>query len=162
MVRVYRLAYQRAMDRAQMAERRQDCAGGPRTSHKMANSALKSFRYMMTLDDADATSGHGALYIDLTEVDAVPILPWEYSEGKGPAGSWSGETVDWSWRDYISKLDSALAESILGDNDLRVFAARACPFPSPYPGTAGLPHWEFSIVRSDDVFVGLHPPGRQG
>ena len=42
------------------------------------------------------------------------------------------------------------------------FVCRACPFPSPYPGTSGGPHWEFTATTTNGQQVGLQPPGRKG
>ena len=73
------------------------------TSHKMANSALKTMRFMST--DATVNGQCEGKLIDLSALAEVPILPWQYVDDKGPAGEWGGEVFLWSWREYLARLD---------------------------------------------------------
>ena len=149
------------MDYESMLARRQACAGGPPTSHRMANCALKGLRFIGTRENDDDCSESG-LFVNLTDQDMVQVVPWAYTTDKGPSGQWEGQTVDWSWKDYIACIDPDTYRTLFGENGITSFICRACPFPSPYPPTAGTPHWEFTATRSDEVQVGLHPPGRGG
>ena len=73
------------------------------TSHNMANSALKTMRFMST--DATVNGQCVGELIDLSALAEVPILPWQYVDDKGPAGEWGGEVFLWSWREYLARLD---------------------------------------------------------
>ena len=59
-------------------------------------------------------------------------------------------------------LDRRTYETLFGSEGIELFVCRACPFPSPYPGTSGGPHWEFTATTTNGQQVGLHPPGRKG
>ena len=99
-----------AMTHAQMLALRQclsqSCAGGTdsETSHRMANAALKSLRHVSTRGDG----ADWAVYIDLSEQDDLPIIPWEYVDEKGPKGCWGGKVFSWSWRRYLARMDRGL------------------------------------------------------
>ena len=62
--------------------------------------------------------------IDLTEAETCPIVPWEYVEEKGPAGTWSGQTIQWSWRDYLAHLPEEFYHKLFGDRGIRRFRVR--------------------------------------
>ena len=100
--------------------------------------------------------------IDLTSFDAIPVIPWEYLDDKGPCGQWKGETFDWSWKDYLTTLDRRQSEQMFHNEGIARFVCRACPFASPYPATSAGPHWEFTVTLTDGSQIGLHPPGRKG
>ena len=57
---------------------------GPATSHRMANSALKTMRFMST--DATVHGQCEGKMINLSALAEVPILPWQYVDDKGPNG----------------------------------------------------------------------------
>ena len=139
---------------------RASCAGGSDASHRIANSALKSIRFMSTKDEPDG--GCEGSSVDITEMAGQPILPWQYTDDKGPTGQWAGQAVFWSWREYLANLDPANYELMFDKEDITSFVCRACPFPSPYPATSNMPHWEFTATRADGIKVGIHPPGRGG
>ena len=52
----------------------------------MANAALKSLRHMETKGNDD----DWRISVDLTAVDSIPIMPWQYATEKGPNGQWGG------------------------------------------------------------------------
>ena len=153
------------------------CAGGVRTGHQAANAALKTLRYLAEAQwtaDHDDSQGRGihasirdelpaaSLCIDLTHHETIPVVPWQYINEKGPDGQWHGHTFDWSWKSYLATLDRRLSLQMFGGQDITRFVCRACPFNSPYPSTAGVRHWEFTVFLADGKQVGLHPPGKKG
>ena len=144
-----------------MIDRRAACAGGLATGHKLANAAVKSLRFMGT-KAVQSTPDEEGVCLDLTEFDTIPVMPWEYIAEAGPSGQWRGETVPWSWKDYIASLGRQIYEAVFGGEGVTRFVCRACPFPSPYPGVTGGPHWEFTATKTNGEQVGLHPPGRKG
>ena len=136
---------------------RSSCAGGTETSHKMANSALKTMRFVSTQDVPDGACE--GLSVDLSALAEIPILPWQYTDEKGPIGQWEGQVVMWRWREYLAKLEPSIYELLFGQEDITSLVCRACPFPSPYPATAQMPHWEFTATRADGIKVGFPPAG---
>ena len=82
------------------------------TGLSVANSALKSLRFMSTSaeDDGDEVSQA----VDLTDHDTIPIVPWAYACAGGPSGQWAGQIVMWSWKDFIAKLEPPVYEALFG------------------------------------------------
>ena len=149
------------MEYAEVLDRRAACAGGLAHGHKLANAALKSFRFLCT-NSVQQSSDEEGCCLDITEFETMSVMPWEYIDDKGPSGQWKGETVPWSWKEYIASLDRLTYEAIFGLEGITRFVCRACPFPSPCPGVNGGLHWEFTATKQNGEQVGMHPPGRKG
>ena len=149
------------MEYAEVLDRRAACAGGLAHGHSRANAALKSFRFLCTNSVQQSPDEEGCC-LDITEFETMSVMPWECIADKGPSGQWKGETVPWSWKEYIASLDRLTYEAIFGLEGITRFVCRACPFPSPYPGVNGGLHWEFTATKQNGEQVGLHPPGRKG
>ena len=146
------------MDYQTLLQLRETCAGGNNTAKKWANSALKSLRFMETAGIEEDYN----IVVDLTNTYDLPIMPWQYATEKGPNGQWAGEYVQWDWRRYIAGLSADQYSELFGEQGIQKFVFRALPFASPYPGLEGYPHCEFTAVRDDGIYVGLHPPGKKG
>ncbi|MCP4239941.1 MAG: hypothetical protein GY772_05220, partial [bacterium] len=134
-------------------------------AHREANAALKAIRFVST-DRAPAVAGAppqaAQPYWDLTEAEDIPVLAWEYFEAGGPAGLWGGETVRWSWRNWVAGLSPPLYQELFAACSISRFVARSIPgLLCPLPGMEG-EHWEFQVTRSDGRIVGVHPPGKRG
>ena len=150
-----------AMDFASMSQRRAACDRGFLTSHKMAHSALMSFRYFATTFLDSVAVAEGQFLLDVTLSDKLPALPWDQKGGHS-LGSPTGAPVEWSWKDYIACLQQGTYERMFGTEGIRRFAVRACPFYSPLCGKDLVKHWEFQVVRTDGVVVCFLPPAQSG
>ena len=154
------LHHEAALSHQEVLDLRLSCVGGTKEAIQLANSALKTMRFVSTTMDEDG--GCEGTVVDVSALWETPILPWQYQDEKGPNGQWSGEVVWWNWKDFVAKLNPVMYAEMFGEHDIVSFVARACPFRSPYPPTAKLPHWEFTATRADGVKVGIHPPGKSG
>ena len=165
-----------AMELAVVQEVRALPWDGDFMSHHAANCALKSVRFCSTAPEPwvsggpalrDLTPGGaicaGGGYYDLTDMDFIDVLPWQYTEDKGPSGVWDGTTMNWSWRLYLGSLWPETYSKHFGDCGIVKFAVRAIPGSrSPWPPFESEEHWEFQVTLSDGSVVGYHPPGKGG
>ena len=146
------------MDYETLLQLRETCAGGSNAAKKLANSALKSLRWIET----GGEPGDWDSLVDLTDQHQLPIMPFEYATEKGPMGQWGGQYVLWDWRMFMANLSPDQYRYMFADQGIKQFMFRALPFPSPYPALAGYPHFEFTAIRDDGLQVGIHPPGKGG